>query len=521
MTGAAGLVAALPGTAQAGPLEVLNYRLTVPEIFAPLPDPPELSPAIVIGTGFGGAVAALRLAQAGINTTLLERGSRWPRDPRRAIFASEAAPDGRGFWHRTSWTATSGVPQFFDDFGGVLDLLQADGLDVYRGACVGGGSIVYSGVMIEPERRFFDAVFQGQLDYASMHAIYYPRVRALMRLSPIPDDIYNSLFFQHSRIWDEQVRRAGYTPQRVDTVFNWSVVRDELAGRARASAIVGESTLGNANGAKFDLTQNYLPLAEQTGRAKIYPGHQVRKIGRQTDGRYLVQVDKIDPIGTVLARRTLLTPRLFLAAGSLGTTELLLRARGDGSLPNLSDKVGEGFGSNGDAAVIRSGSLGAFVQAAPCASRIVDESGPLPVSLENWFTAGGPDLGVISSLAMVADPTRGRLQLKNDRIALQWPGNQRAIDALRPVNDKIARANGVPTGLWPITPDVSANFTGHPLGGAVVDQVTDNFGRVRGYPGLYVIDGALLPGSCGTANPSLTIAALAERNIEAIIRNAD
>ncbi|HEX5657630.1 MAG TPA: GMC oxidoreductase [Polyangiales bacterium] len=520
MTGAGGLAAALPRTAQAGPLEVLNYQLTVPEIFAPLPDPPEHSPAIVIGTGFGGAVAALRLAQAGIQTTLLERGSRWPKDPQRAIFSGDTVPDGRGFWHRTSWTNSSGVQQSFDDFGGVLDLLQADGLNVYRGACVGGGSIVYSGVMIEPEQRFFEAVFQGRLDYASMRALYYPRVRALMQLSPIPDDIYNSTFFQHSRIWDQQVRRAGYTPQRVDTVFNWSVVRDEIAGRTRASAIVGESTFGNANGAKFDLTQNYLPLAEQTGRAKIYPGHQVRRIGRQADGRYVVQVDKIDPTGAVLAQRTLLTERLFLAAGSIGTTELLLRARGDGSLPNLSDEVGLGFGSNGDAAVVRSGSPGAFMQAAPCASRIVDESGPLPVSLENWWTAGVPDVGVISSVGMVADPTRGRLHLADDRIALQWPGNDRVIEAARPVNERIARANGVPTGLWPISPDVTANFTAHPLGGAVMDRVTDNFGRVTGYPGLYVIDGALLPGSCGTANPSLTIAALAERNIEAIISHA-
>ncbi|MET0285139.1 MAG: GMC oxidoreductase [Polyangiales bacterium] len=502
---------------KAGPLEALAHRMAVPEIFEPQPDPPEFSPAIVIGTGFGGAVAALRLAQAGVNVTMLERGSRWPRDPQRAIFTSEAAPDGRGFWHRTSWISGSGLPQYFDDFGGVLDLLPFDGLDVWRGACVGGGSVVYSGVMIEPEQHFFEAMFQGKLGYAGMHDVYYPRVRAMIGVSAMPDDIYDSPFFQHSRIWDEQVRNAGYTPQRVDTAWNWNVLRDEIAGRSRASAILGESSFGNANGAKLDLTQNYLPRAEQTGRAKIYPGQQVRKIGQQADGRYVVTVEKLDPTGAVLASRALVTERLFLAAGSVGTTELLLRARGDGSLPLLSDKVGEGFGSNADAAVIRSGSLGAFVQAAPCASRIVDESGPLPVSLENWWTPGSPDLGVIASLGMVADPTRGRLHLTDDRIALQWPGNQRAIDALRPVNDRIARANGVPTGIWPAVPDVKASFTGHPLGGAVLDEVTDNHGRVKGYPGLYVIDGALLPGSCGTANPSLTIAALAERNIEAII----
>ncbi len=61
------------------------------------------------------------------------------------------------------------------------------------------------------------------------------------------------------------------------------------------------------------------------------------------------------------------------------------------------------------------------------------------------------------------------------------------------------------------------NWTAHPLGGAVIGKATDGYGRVIGQPGLYVMDGALLPGSAGAVNPSLTISALAERNIDNIV----
>lgn len=70
-----------------------------------------------------------------------------------------------------------------------------------------------------------------------------------------------------------------------------------------------------------------------------------------------------------------------------------------------------------------------------------------------------------------------------------------------------------------IVKDVAAGFTAHPLGGAVLGKVTDDFGRVKGHKGLHVMDGAAIPGSTGAVNPSLTISALAERNIAAIVKN--
>ena len=103
----------------------------------------------------------------------------------------------------------------FDSFGGVLDVSSYPGIDVWHGACVGGGSVVLTGVMIEPERRFFDQVFRNVVDYHEMHGLYYPKVRKMLRLSPMPDDIYHSTAFTHSRAWDKQVHMAGWLSRPV------------------------------------------------------------------------------------------------------------------------------------------------------------------------------------------------------------------------------------------------------------------------------------------------------------------
>ncbi|WP_327143228.1 GMC oxidoreductase [Nocardia sp. NBC_01327] len=511
------------GVASANPLWNALFQAWVPEIFAPLPDPPEHSEAIVIGSGFGAAVTALRLAEAGVQNTVLERGSRWPNDPWREIFTGDDLPDGRGFWHRTSFTGVTKVPMPFSDFGGVLDVTEFAGIDVWRGAAVGGGSIVFTGAMVAPPKHLFDSVFGGIVDYDELDRVYYPRVRDMLRLSTMPPDIYNSVPFTHSRVWDQQVRAAGYEPQANDSIFNWDVLRAELAGNSRSSATAARSNLGNSNGAKFDLNQNYLRYAEGTGRSAIFPGHRVDSIAQDANGKYVVSVTKLAPAGQVLATRTLTCDRLFLGAGSVGTSELLVRAQATGALPQLNEHIGDGWGTNGDVVLARAeSSLAGVGSGVPSASRIADESG-MPLTLENWYVPGIPvDTGAIASLGIALDPTRARFGFDAARnaVGLSWPrGAQNAVvDACRAVDHRIAERAGSIVDYTPIGYDANAAFTAHPLGGAVLGQATDANGRVIGHPGLYVMDGAGIPGSTGTVNPSLTITALAERNIEAIIR---
>ncbi|MET7773099.1 GMC oxidoreductase [Nocardia sp. NPDC005366] len=509
--------------AAADPVWSNLFRDWVPEIFAPLPDPPEHSPAIVIGSGFGASVTALRLAQAGVANTVLERGSQWPNDPWREIFTGDDLPDGRGFWHRTSFTGVTKVPMQCASFGGVLDCTTYPGIDVWRAAAVGGGSVIFTGAMVAPERRFFDHIFGGVVDYGELDRVYYPRVRDMLRLNPIPSDIYASKPFTHSRAWDDQVRKAGYQPLPNDSVFNWDILRAELAGTTRASATVARSNLGNSNGAKFDLNQNYLKYARETGKSAIFPGHRVDAIAQEAGGRFAVTVTKLSPTGESLGVRTLTCDRLFLGAGSIGTSELLVRAQATGTLPKLNEHIGDGWGTNGDVVLARGASaVGGFGQGVPSASRIFDERA-VPVTLENWYIPGIPfETGALASLGMVLDPARTRFGYDRaaNTVALSWSARNReeTTAAARAVDRRVAEAADALVEYGALGYDANALFTAHPLGGAVLGKATDGYGRVHGHPGLYVMDGAAIPGSTGTVNPSLTITALAERNIEAIIR---
>ena len=214
-----------------------------------------------------------------------------------------------------------------------------------------------------------------------------------------------------------------------------------------------------------------------------------------------------------------------MAAGSIGTTELLLRARERGDLPHLNQHIGEGWGTNGDTAVARTfaPSLGIY-QASPSASKIHDDSFGMPVTLENWYALHIPiNVGALCSLGMGFDmKNRARFEYDatTDSCKLLWPknGNDDVIAATRKMNNKIAAASLSVPGVYGIPDtDVNGSLTAHPLGGAILGKATDAYGRVEGYDGLYVMDGAMVNGSTGAVNPALTISALAERNIEKII----
>ncbi len=500
------------------------YQTLVPEIFQGLSVPPSYTPNLVIGSGFGGAITALRLAQAGQPVTIVERGFRWPNNPWRPIFSNDTVPDGRAFWFRRSARMIAGNTAYMDSFGGIVDATEYPTMTAWRAACVGGGSLVFTGVMIQPRQAYFDALFGGVVPYAELDRVYYPRVRQMLRLSPMPPDVYAAQAFGHSREWDRQVAAAGYMPARTDSIFNWDVVRAETRLASRPSATVGASNHGNSNGAKFDLNQNYLRYAEATGRARIFPGFEILAIG-QSGGRYVVQGLLRSPDGRQLATQTIACDRLFLAAGSIGTSTLLVKARATRSLPNLNEHVGAGWGTNGDVLVVRSlGRITGLTEGTPSASMIHETRAGLPVTLENWYVPGVPlNISIIPSLGMVFDQSnRGTFAYESGSggVTLNWApnGNADALAACRQVNNQIATASNTIPGAVPFIGDVSGmNWTAHPLGGAVIGKATDGYGRVIGQPGLYVMDGALLPGSAGAVNPSLTISALAERNIDNIV----
>ena len=369
-------------------LQEAAYKRKVPELYNAIPNPPQHSKAVVIGSGFGGAVAAYRLALAGVQVTVLERGQDWPIDLFREIHSPEATRDGRAFWRRTSArapiVAAQGLQLPVDRYGGVLDITEYENIEIWRAACVGGGSKVFTGAMVEPfKQEYFEAIFKNtSVTWSEMQEKYFPRVKQMLNLSPVPDDVLASNPFSHRRVWEQQARNAGYNVFRPLSIFNWDVVRKELSRQSRVSATIGESNYGNSNGAKFDVTQNYLKKAIETGNVKIFPNQLVKDI-RKTSNGFTVDIEKLSPRSDVLERYSISADNVFLAAGSVGTTELLVKAKAKGTIDlRNNNEIGRGWGSNGDAILSRSFSpITGLTQSSPCSSGIHDDSGQVPATV--------------------------------------------------------------------------------------------------------------------------------------------
>ncbi|WP_239309644.1 GMC oxidoreductase [Frankia sp. Cj3] len=476
--------------------------------------------AIVIGSGFSGSVAALRLGQAGIRTLVLERGQRYRYSPTEAVFSTELNPSSSMFWFQDTmiWPGVPETP--IDRVPGLMQIVVANGIEMACAAAVGGGSVVYAGCTVQPPRKYFEALFPAGVSYSELDRVYYPRVRRMLNTQTVPDDIYRSDPFTHARAYDDQMRAAGFPTTPVMTDFNWDKVRGELAGKLRPSATVGESSFGNSDGAKNDTTQNYLPAAVSTGNVQINPLTEVTGIRSCKGGGYAVEVRQLATDGSVVSTRELTTDLLFLAAGSINTTRLLVAARETGALPNLSAAIGSNWGTNGDAFTFRgfSGPTGA-TQAAPCVSTtFLDGNFGIPVRVENWWLInfnGTPNLAQFS----VAVDMDNRGTWTYDRATAQvnladWDASKNVPAEAAPIafNQML-----VDKGIAGQGPPAPTGITAHPLGGCELGKATDLYGRVKGYKGLYAIDASVIPGNVGGANPSFTIAALAERALDNII----
>ncbi|MFC8919098.1 GMC oxidoreductase [Streptomyces sp. NPDC057116] len=481
--------------------------------------------ALVIGSGFGGSVAALRLGRAGVDTLVVERGREWPVAPRRHVFGSMNGVTDTMFWFRrtTRWPAL--LPTPVRPAPGVMEVSEEEGLDIACGAGVGGGSLVYTGVTVAPPRRYFERLYPPGLRYEEFARTWFPRVRRALGATVMPADVLRSAPFTHSRLWDEHLTRAGARTFPLDSTFDWDVVRRELAHTAPLSATVGESDFGCGNGAKKSLTRSYLPAALATGHVQLRPLHEVRSIGRRRDGRFRVEVRRLGTGGAVLGTTEFTCDLLFMAAGTLNTNRLLVAARDRGDLADLPASVGTGFGDNGDQATARSQPFRFHggSQGSPCASgAFFPTEFELPLLAENWVLPAYHALPALVTFSMTvdtdhrgtfrSDPRTGRVRLAD------WSADKSAAAArsATALSDRVIDAN---PGMLPVTV-TTRPFTGHPLGGCVIGRTTDLEGRVHGVRGLYVLDGSLVPGNAGGANPSLTIAALAERAMAGIVAAA-
>ncbi|MFF3203939.1 GMC oxidoreductase [Streptomyces sp. NPDC002962] len=487
-------------------------------------------PVLVIGTGYGGSVAALRLAQAGVDVHMIEMGMAWDTPGSDGkIFANTTSPDYRSFWLRTrtkqpisnflGFPIDKDVPRYT----GILDAEEMGGIIVYQGRGVGGGSLVNGGMAVTPKRENFGAVLPS-VDADEMYSVYYPRANAGLGVATVDPAWFETAdCYQYARVGRKHAQRSGFPFVFVPDVYDWDYMEQEAAGTVPKSALAGEILYGNNYGKK-SLQKTYLAQAKATGRVSISPLHKVTSVAPATAGGYTVVIDRLDTSGNTTATKTVTADRVFFAAGSVGTSKLLVKLKATGALPGLNSEVGKGWGDNGNVMCGRANHLwdptGALQSSIPCsgidnwaAGGAFAEVAPLPTGIETYASF---------YLSITKNPNRAQFSWNAaaGTVGLNWQTawKQPSIDMAKTIFDKINAKEGTiyRTDLFGAYKIWGDHLTYHPLGGAVLNKATDNYGRLHGHPGLYVIDGALVPGNT-SVNPFVTITALAERNIEAII----
>jgi cholesterol oxidase len=504
---------------------------------------------VVIGSGFGGAVTAARLAEKGYRVLVLERGRRWTTDdyPRR--------PEDAWVWDQRK-------PHLCN---GWFDFRLFPNMAVVQGAGVGGGSLVYANISVDAKDDTFDAGWPPEITCREL-APYFASVGAMLNVQKVPGNQWP----ERTRLMKEAADRNQYGARfrRLDLAVtfdpDWTYdLPDPHAeshskpftnaqGQTQGTCVhLGECDIGCKVRARNTLDLNYIPLAERH-HAQVRPLHIARNVV-PVSGGYRVEYDRI--VDGSLQPGSVEGRIVILAAGSLGSTEILLQCRDvHRSLPALSPFLGRNWSSNGDFLTPALHPMRAIhptrgptiTAAIDLLDKAVDgqsvfiEDGGLPdiaigfmrdvaadQSVEPRVRALVESLRVMTRLnafdhimpwfAQARDAADGQLSLKNGALHLDWDIDKsfKAIDAVVRTHEKLARSTGgiplVPL-TWTLAKDL---ITPHPLGGANMgttaqNGVVDHKGEVFGYRNLYVADGAIIPEAIGL-NPSKTIAALAER----------
>jgi cholesterol oxidase len=531
--------------------------------------------AVVVGSGYGGGVAALRLAEAGWSVAVFERGREHPPStfPARtsellAEVQVRADVDGRAT-HVGSHL-------------GLFDVRVHQGLSAIVGCGVGGTSLINASVFCAPDDALFDDARWPRalrLDADGRRAALARTERLLLPTTAGPE-VAKTRFMRH--LGDA----SGLPAKRLPLVVIPPGENDD--GAPDASSLpcngCGNCTSGCRRGAKRSVDATYLAAAVARG-AMIFSELDVRWVERQKSG-WAVHYDAVcRPVGTEREASFVVGDVVVLAAGALGSTEILARSKALGLA--VSDALGTAFSGNGNGVgLIETAARGVRTVAprspeggepGPCITMSLDvpADGP-PVHLEDGTapsvlagllrTTGlvgrardtldraaspargiaavakeaivtalesslGTDDGAQLVLLQTDDGARGRLVMGKEGIAIDWPDYGRAVAHVDGAIDRVAVAAGAR--YRPIHPElfgVAGHVTVHPLGGCpmgddstvgVVDDACAVFDpsqpdRRAVHDGLFVCDGAVLPRAVGK-NPAGTICVLAERALELIV----
>ncbi|GAD86108.1 GMC family oxidoreductase [Nocardia asteroides NBRC 15531] len=500
---------------------------------------------IVIGSGFGGSVTALRLTEKGYRVGVLESGRRWN---------VEDYPKTNWNIRKSIWAPRLGLtgPQRISALGKCL---------VFSGSGVGGGSLIYGNTLYEPLPEFYtDRAWAHITDWRDELAPYYDQAKRMLgvvenpRLGP-----KDEVLLQVAR--DLKVADT-FHRTHVGVFFNEGsegvTVDDPYfggAGPRRAGCIhCSECFTGCKHNAKNTTTLNYLHLAESKG-AQVHPLTTVTSVEPDGGGGYLVHTRQSDhPLRK--RARTFTAEQVVFAAAALGTQKLLHTLRGDGTLPNLSPRVGELTRSNSEAIVgVVSKSRTDFAQGVAITSSIHPEP---QTHVEVCSYGKGQNALFVQTVPMVDGGAFRFLRLLltillHPLLFLRSQNAHRASERavilliMQSLDNSLTsylkgrrlvtkQGTGEPNPEWiPLAHDVARRFAGHSdgdtgniatdifnipatahyIGGCTIGDsgdtgVIDPYQRIYGHPGLHIADGSAITANLGV-NPSLTITAQAER----------
>lgn len=478
---------------------------------------------LIIGSGFGGSVAACRAAEAGLRVIVLERGRRMSPD------VYEDMAEGR-------------VPIFHGDGKpGLMELHRLKGLLALTANAVGGGSNVYTAVTIRPPAEIFDDRWPGGLSFEAL-APCYDRVEAMIAPTPVPGTL------SRMRALEAVGGRMKTDVTRLPLSMDWPADAAALGERPGTDGVYRELSTwlrGGRAARKRTLSQTYLATAEQHG-AEIRPLHEVSTIAPIGDD-YRIDYRRYED--GVWGDGVLTASCVVLAAGTLNTVRLLLNCRNElKTLPRLSAVLGRGFYTNGDfGGLLTAPAIELDPDAGPPVTAWIDrwqqdrlylmETGLVPYDFgsfagllnpASWFS--GMRLAPVKRTTwsfgvMGGCDNPGRLEIGRRGALVHRHDAARGTDFFRRTMVALRELADAAGGKLLTPPAVLARrlpITVHPLGGAAMAEspeagVTNPFGEVFGHPGLFITDGSLLPVPTG-APPSMTIAALAEYVIERMLR---
>jgi len=517
--------------------------------------------AVVIGSGYGGGVAASRLARMGLRVAVLEQGRHW----RPGDFPTTAKA------RRRTTRLTGRAPKLGDPTG-LYYLSVGKGITVFGASGLGGGSLINAGVVLRPSFEWLRQAGWPRAvldDGLLLHG--FTLAETMLGVAPVPKPERFAKFAGMRRA----AEASGADVQLPPMTIAHAPGLNPAGVMQYGCRYCGDCWSGCNVGAKNTVGITYIADAVDHG-ATVLCEHRARSIAKTASG-WEVAVQDLANAGSE-ARVT--APIVVLAAGTLGTNELLLRAQRDG-LP-LSTRLGERFSANGDDLVV-AGSLEIPVNAVatgfpPQAPLSVPPVGPHSMALIDlgdeqgpiWVHDGtmltlmaalaplkellelnvrgavrllrqgiyGEDLSRAQLLYVVAhDDASGRLRLQNDHVMVDWPGYSEAPERTR-AEEKVKQMIESMGGEFNANPFAMTAFGGnriiaHPLGGCGMGETASEGvvapdGRVfdpsRGpqgiHDGLYVCDGAAVPSSIGVS-PLLTITALAERAMMLAARQLD